>query len=332
MDRASADGHPRRDDTVAELHAVLLRSAYHELSRRRAQLGSVSGPEFDDLAQHAADDAMVKILAKLEQFAGLSRLTTCAYKFVIFEISGLVSRHARQRESPRADELVWERLADSPTTDPAQRLERSEQLAVLASAVDRLTKRLRPPGDRPLPTPQATQRHRQAPRRLGQGCRAHQRQQRPMPSLRHWPRHSRRSGSDRGTAQGHSGGRPHGRAGNRNRAGAFRRARDRDEPGVKPLDFEALVDSEEPLALTGTFNSARMASASATGSLTGRRRVYPIGTITDISPGIAEIRPAFVGIRSLVEDDEQDSEGIHPGLRIHPSEIGQFSGSTSGAR
>ena len=60
-----------------------------------------------------------------------------------------------------------------------------------------------------------------------------------------------------------------------------------------------------------------MASASATGSLTGRRRVYPIETITDISPGIAEISPAFVGIRSLVEDDEQDSEGIHPGLRIH---------------
>ena len=191
-------GHPRRDATVAELYAVLLRSAYHELSRRRAQLGSVSGPEFDDLAQHAADDAMVKILAKLEQFAGLSRRTTCAYKFVIFEISGLVSRHARQRESPRADELVWERLADSPTTDPAQRLERSEQLAVLASAVDRLTKRLRPPGDRPLPTPQATQRHRQAPRRLRQGCRARQRQQRPMPSLRHWPRHSRRSGSRSG--------------------------------------------------------------------------------------------------------------------------------------
>ena len=37
-----------------------------------------------------------------------------------------------------------------------------------------------------------------------------------------------------------------------------------DEPGVKPVDFEALVDSEKPLALIGIFNSARMASASAT--------------------------------------------------------------------
>jgi len=133
-------GHPRRDETVAELHAVLLRSAYHELSRRRAQLGSVSGPEFDDLPQQAADDALVNILAKLGRFAGLSRFTTWAYKFVIFEISRLVSRHAWQRQPPRADELVWERLVDSPTTDPAQHLERSEQLAVLASAVDRLTR------------------------------------------------------------------------------------------------------------------------------------------------------------------------------------------------
>jgi RNA polymerase sigma-70 factor, ECF subfamily len=136
-------GHPRRDATVAELRAILLRIAYHELARRRAQLGSVSGPEFDDLAQQAADDALVKILAKLEQFAGLSRFTTWAYKFVIFEISGSVSRHAWQRQPPRADELAWERLTDSSTADPAQRAERSEQLTLLATAVDQLTARQR---------------------------------------------------------------------------------------------------------------------------------------------------------------------------------------------
>ena len=32
-------GHPKRDATVAELHAVLLRIAYHELSRRRLNSG-----------------------------------------------------------------------------------------------------------------------------------------------------------------------------------------------------------------------------------------------------------------------------------------------------
>jgi RNA polymerase sigma-70 factor, ECF subfamily len=135
--------HPRRDATVAELHTVLLRIAYHELSRRSAQLGSVSGPEFDDLAQQAADDALVKVLAKLEQFAGLSRFTTWAYKFVMFEISHLVGRHPWQRQAPHADESVWERLADSPMADPARRTEQREQLATLAAAVERLTARQR---------------------------------------------------------------------------------------------------------------------------------------------------------------------------------------------
>ncbi len=136
-------GHPRRDATVAELHALLLRIAYHELSRRRAQLGSVSGPEFDDLAQQAADDALVKILAKLEQFAGLSRFTTWAYKFVMFEISRLVSRHAWQRQPPHADEL----RGSDPQTHLRQipRNARSDASSspLLATAVDQLTARQR---------------------------------------------------------------------------------------------------------------------------------------------------------------------------------------------
>jgi len=136
-------GHPRREQTVAALHALLLKGARYELSRRRAQLGSVSGPEFDDLAQQAADDALVKILAKLEQFAGFSRFTTWTYKFVIFEISRLVSRHAWQRERPLADGGVTEPTAESLLADPAQRVERREQLALLATAIDQLTARQR---------------------------------------------------------------------------------------------------------------------------------------------------------------------------------------------
>ncbi len=58
-------GHPRRDRTVAMLHEVLLRVAFYALSRRRAQLGAIRGPEFDDLAQQAADDALMNILDRL---------------------------------------------------------------------------------------------------------------------------------------------------------------------------------------------------------------------------------------------------------------------------
>src|SRR5207248_8276821 len=79
--------HPRHEQAVAKLHDVLQRAALHELHRRRGQLQSVAGAEFDDIAQQCAGDAMVNILSRVGEFRGLSRFTTWAYKFVIFEVS-----------------------------------------------------------------------------------------------------------------------------------------------------------------------------------------------------------------------------------------------------
>jgi RNA polymerase sigma-70 factor, ECF subfamily len=137
------EGHPRREQTVAQLHRVLLRAAFHELGRRRRQLGSVGGPELDDLAQQAADDAMFSILAKFNEFRGLSRFTTWACKFVIFEVSSKVARHAWRRNPPSREELIWEQLPDSMATRPALRLEQHEQLEKLSSAIGELSERQR---------------------------------------------------------------------------------------------------------------------------------------------------------------------------------------------
>jgi RNA polymerase sigma-70 factor, ECF subfamily len=136
-------GHPRRDQTVARLHEVLLRVAFHELSGRRGQLQSISGPEFDDLAQQATDDALTNILARLDEFRGLSRFTTWAYKFVMFEVSGKVARHAWRRQPPGRQELAFERLPDSLAPRPGERLEQREQLKALAAAIGELTERQR---------------------------------------------------------------------------------------------------------------------------------------------------------------------------------------------
>ena len=78
-------GHPRRDNALATFREVLLRVAYHELSRRRGQLVSITGTEFDDLAQQAANDALMNVLRRLDDFRGLSQFTSWAYKFVVFE-------------------------------------------------------------------------------------------------------------------------------------------------------------------------------------------------------------------------------------------------------
>jgi RNA polymerase sigma-70 factor (ECF subfamily) len=135
--------HPRHEQTVARLHDVLLRIAYNELSRRRGGLESIGGPEFDDVAHQAADDALVNILRRLDEFRGLSRFTTWAYKFVIFEISAKVARHAWRRHRPTALELDWERLPDSVAPRPGDRLEQREQLNVLSRSIGELTERQR---------------------------------------------------------------------------------------------------------------------------------------------------------------------------------------------
>ena len=75
--------------------------------------GSIGGPELDDLAQQAADDALMNILARLDDFRGLSRFTTWAYKFVVFEVSGKVARHAWRRQAPGREEPAFEQLPDS---------------------------------------------------------------------------------------------------------------------------------------------------------------------------------------------------------------------------
>jgi hypothetical protein len=106
---------------------------------------------------------------------------------------------------------------------------------------------------------------------------------------------------------------------------AFRRDPDHDASGFKPVNFTAVLDAGEPVHVAGTFNSARTASSSATGSLAGNRRAYLIGTVTDLAAERIEIRPVFIGIRSFVHDNLA-AESLASGLRVYPSDIGQFSG------
>jgi RNA polymerase sigma-70 factor, ECF subfamily len=136
-------GHPRRAEVVAKLRGVLLRVANHELSRRRGQLRSISGPEFDDLAHQAADDALMNVLAKLDEFRGLSRFTTWAYMFVMLEVSSKVARHTWRRHPPSREVLEFERIPDSQAPHASNRLQMKEQFKALAAAIGELTERQR---------------------------------------------------------------------------------------------------------------------------------------------------------------------------------------------
>ena len=134
-------GHPHRDRTVARLHELLLRAAFHELSRRRGQLCWVTGPEFEDVAHQAADDALISILARIGEFRGLSQFTTWAYKFAMFEASTKVARHAWRRQAPSAAEPPSDPSPHTPGPGPDDQLDRRERLRALSDAIGQLSDR-----------------------------------------------------------------------------------------------------------------------------------------------------------------------------------------------
>jgi RNA polymerase sigma-70 factor, ECF subfamily len=128
--------HPRHEQAVGKLHDILRRAATHELHRRRSQLPGLAGPELDDVAQQCADDAVVNILARIDDFQGLSRFTTWAYKFAIFEVSNKLARHAWQRHPPSREELELAELPDPMVPRPSEQAERREQLIALKRAIE----------------------------------------------------------------------------------------------------------------------------------------------------------------------------------------------------
>ena len=128
---------PAREAAVERLHALLLRAARFEVARRQRATGvSVDGPgALDDVAMHAANDALVAILRKLETYRGDSRFTTWAYKFALLEAAVKMRRHAwRGREVPlEAD--GWEALLDNRLVSPDGQAEASELIRAVRDAI-----------------------------------------------------------------------------------------------------------------------------------------------------------------------------------------------------
>jgi RNA polymerase sigma-70 factor, ECF subfamily len=123
-----------REVAIARLHALLLRAARFEVARRRPTLPHLRGNELDDIANEAADDALMSVLRRLDDFRGASRFTTWVYKFALLEASAKLRKRAWQgREIPLEPE-TW-RLFASTGLEPDAEAEQSELLATLQSAI-----------------------------------------------------------------------------------------------------------------------------------------------------------------------------------------------------
>jgi RNA polymerase sigma-70 factor (ECF subfamily) len=127
---------PERDATLTQLHALLLRAARFEIGRRHAGSAHLRGGDQDDLAQQSADDALVAILGKLDDFRGESRFTTWAYKFALYEAAAKVRKRAWQgREIPLEAE-TWPLIADDRQSTPEQGAETAELLAAVQDGIE----------------------------------------------------------------------------------------------------------------------------------------------------------------------------------------------------
>jgi RNA polymerase sigma-70 factor (ECF subfamily) len=135
--RTLRDTGAKREDAIARLHALLLRAARFEVARRRPTLPHLRGNELDEIALEAADDALMSVLARLDDFRGASRFTTWVYKFALLEAAVKLRRRAWQgREVPLEPE-TWS-LFSSTGLEPGEQAEQSELLATLQQAIEQV--------------------------------------------------------------------------------------------------------------------------------------------------------------------------------------------------
>jgi len=123
-----------RDAAVEELLRLLLSATRFVLARRRRVLPSFPRETLDDLAQEAAHDALVEILAKLDEYRGESKFTTWAWKFAFYEALETIRRRSwmgREIPSEEADSTSF-----AYALSPEGALEQRELLEALRRGID----------------------------------------------------------------------------------------------------------------------------------------------------------------------------------------------------
>jgi RNA polymerase sigma-70 factor (ECF subfamily) len=128
-------GDRRREEAVARLHELLVNAARFEVRRRRAALAGVDGEELERIAVEAAGDALLHVLRRLDDFRGLSRFTTWAYKFALYEAAVKLRRRAWHGHELPLEPEGWDAFsATGPTPEAAA--EQKELLSCVRDGLD----------------------------------------------------------------------------------------------------------------------------------------------------------------------------------------------------
>lgn len=119
---------PEQDRALRDLHRLLVHAARRQVHRMGGRAGS---RDVDELANQAADEALVALLGKLHTFEGRSRFTTWAYKFAVLHAANAVRAAAWQGREIHLDGLD---LVIDPAPQPGHYAEAHD----LVTAVRRL--------------------------------------------------------------------------------------------------------------------------------------------------------------------------------------------------
>ena len=129
-----------REDALARLHALLVRAARFEVSRRRVTLPHLRGNELDDIAVEAADDALMSVLRRLDDFRGQSRFSTWVYKFALLEAAVKLRKRAWQGLEIPLEPDTWNAFASARLSPDVE----VEQGALLDAVREEIAETLTP--------------------------------------------------------------------------------------------------------------------------------------------------------------------------------------------
>lgn len=121
-----------REDAIAEVHALMLRAARHQVSRM-PEATDLGASRREEIVNAAADEATMSVLTRLDTFEGRSKFTTWAFKFGILHAGVEVRRaHWSGREINLED--LDDRFEQAEASPPSQ-VEAHAMAAALKSAI-----------------------------------------------------------------------------------------------------------------------------------------------------------------------------------------------------
>jgi RNA polymerase sigma-70 factor (ECF subfamily) len=118
---------------LQDLHSLLVYAARRQVRRMTSAYSASGEADVEELANQAADDALVALLGKLHTFEGRSRFTTWAYKFAVLHAANAVRAAAWRGREIQLDGL--EHLADG-APGPGQYAEARDLVAVVRLLLD----------------------------------------------------------------------------------------------------------------------------------------------------------------------------------------------------